>query len=70
MPYYAPTHFSYERDRERLGYAQCGNDELLRVFADCQSLERCDRDLSDRVDISARFTSDSTLPVMCLNPSS
>ena len=57
MSHYAPIHFSYERDRERLGGTQCGNDELLRVIADCQSLERSDRDLGDGADIGARFTS-------------
>lgn len=27
MSDYAPIHFSYKRDRERLGGTQCGNDE-------------------------------------------
>lgn len=27
MSHYAPICFSYERDRERLGGTQCGNDE-------------------------------------------
>src|SRR4030042_5444950 len=58
MPHYAPIHFSYERDRECLGGARCGNDELLCVIADCQSLERCDRDLGDGANIGTRFTSD------------
>jgi hypothetical protein len=61
MSHSAPVHFSYERDRERLGGTQCGNDELLRMIADCQSLERSDRDLGDGADIGARFTSDEYL---------
>ena len=47
MSNYSPIHFGYERYRERLGSTQCGNDELLRMIADCQSLERSDRDLGD-----------------------
>jgi hypothetical protein len=58
MSNYSPIHFCYERDRERLGSTQCGNDELLRMIADCQSLERSDRDLGDGAEIGARFTSD------------
>ena len=61
MPHYAPVHFSYERDCERLGSAQCGNDELLRVIADRQSLERCDRDLGDDAGIGVCLTSDQYL---------
>ena len=61
MSHYEPIHFSYERDRERLGGMQCRNDELLRVIADRQSPERSDRDLSDGADIGARFASDQYL---------
>ncbi len=61
MSHYAPTHFSYERDRERLGGTQCGNDELLRLIADGQSLEGSGRYLGDGADIGARFTSDDYL---------
>ena len=61
MSHYAPIHFSYKRDRERLGGTQCGDDELLRVIADCQSLERRDRDLGDGADIGARFIPDQYL---------
>jgi len=61
MSNYAPICFSYERDRECLGGTQCRNDELLRLIADCQSLERSDRDLSDGAAIGARFASDKYL---------
>ena len=40
---------------------QCRNDELLRLIADCQSLERSYRDLSDGAAIGARFASDKYL---------
>jgi hypothetical protein len=43
MSHYAPICFSYERHRKRLGSTQCGNDELARLIADCQSPERGDR---------------------------
>jgi hypothetical protein len=58
MSDYAPIHFSYKRDRKRLGGTQCGNDELLRLIADCQSLERSGRNFGDGSYIVARFTSD------------
>jgi len=61
MSHHAPIHFSHERDRERLGGTQCGNDELLRVMADRQSLKRGDCDLGDGADIGARFISDQYL---------
>jgi len=32
MSNYSPIHFCYERDRERLGSTQCGNDEFLRML--------------------------------------
>ena len=51
----------HERDRERLGGAQGGDDELLRMPADGQSLERRGCDLGDGADIGARFTSDEYL---------
>lgn len=59
MSHYTPIHFSYKRDRERLGGTQCGDDKMLRLIADCQSLERSGRNLGDGADIVARFTSDS-----------
>jgi hypothetical protein len=58
MSNYSPIDFCYVRDRKRLGSTQCGDDELLRMIADCQSLERSDRDLGDGADIGARFISD------------
>jgi hypothetical protein len=61
MSHYAPLHFSYKRDRERLGSTQCGNDELLRLIADGQRLERSGRNLGDGADIVTRFTSDEYL---------
>jgi hypothetical protein len=50
--------FCHERVCERIGSTQCGDDELLRMIADCQSLERSGRNLGDGADIVARFTSD------------
>ena len=61
MPHYAPIRFSHERDREPLGGTQCGNDELLCLITDCQSLERSGSNLGDGADIGARFTSDEYL---------
>ena len=53
-----PIHYCYKRDREHIGSAQSGNDELLRMIADCQCLERSDGDLGYGADIRACFTSD------------
>jgi hypothetical protein len=61
MPHDAPIHFGDKRDRERPGGTQCSNDELLRLIADRQRLERSGRNLGDGADIVARFTSDSYL---------
>lgn len=61
MSHHAPIHLSHERDGKRLGGAQCGNDELLCVIADRQSLERCGRDLGDGADLGAGFSSDDGL---------
>jgi hypothetical protein len=58
MSDYAPIHFSYKRDCKRLGGTQRGNDELLRLVADGQGLERSSRNFGDGVDIVAGFTSD------------
>ena len=69
MPHYAPTHFSHERDREPRGGTQCGNDELLCLIADCQSLERSGRNLGDGADIGVRFTSDEYVAVTYQNSS-
>jgi hypothetical protein len=55
---YAPIHFRYKRHCERLGRPQCGDDELLRLTADCQRLERSGRYFGNAIDIVARFTSD------------
>jgi hypothetical protein len=61
MSNYSPIHFCYERDREGLGSTQCGDNELLRMIADRQGLERSNRDLGDSADVGARFTSNSHL---------
>ena len=61
MPHYAPIHFGHERNSERLGGAQRVDDELLRMVAGCQSIERSDGDFSDSADVGARFTSDEYL---------
>jgi hypothetical protein len=58
MSNYPPIHFCYERDRERPGGAQCGNDEVFGLIADRQTPERCDRDLGDGAGVSACLTSD------------
>jgi len=61
-PTMRPIHFHYKRDRERPWRHAVGDDELLLVIADCQSLERRDRDIGDGADIGARFIPD---PVPC-----
>jgi hypothetical protein len=58
MPHDAPLYFRDEGKRECLGVPQRGNDELLRVSADGQLLERCGGNLGNGADIGARFTSD------------
>jgi hypothetical protein len=57
MSHHAPIHFRCERDSESFGGAQCGNDELLRMTADCEGFERSGRYLADSADVGARFTS-------------
>ena len=57
MPYHATIHFRDQRYRKSVSGTERLDDELLRVVADLQSLERCDSHLGYRANI-----------VMCLVP--
>ena len=59
MPYHTAIGFCDERYREGPGGAQCRDDELLRVLADLQGLERGDSHLGDRAHIGIGFASDN-----------
>ena len=48
MAYHPAIHFGDKGNREDLGGAQRGDDELLRVIADLQGLKRGDGRLSTR----------------------
>ncbi len=45
MPYHPAVHFRDQRYRKSFGGTQRLDDELLRVVADLQGLERCDSHL-------------------------
>jgi len=61
MPDHTAVHFCDERYREGLGGAQRLDDELLRVVAYLQGLERRDGHLGNRADIVVRFVPDNDL---------
>ena len=61
MPYHSAIHFCDQRYRESIGGAQRLDDEMLRVVADLQGLERCDGHLSDRANIVTRLVPDNDL---------
>ena len=67
MSNYSPIHFCYERDRERLGSTQCGNDELLRMIARVLNAAT----VSSAMALTSALVSPliSTLSVMYLNSS-
>ena len=48
MPDHTAIQFGNQRYRKRLGGTQRLNDELLRVVADPQGVERCDRKVEGR----------------------
>ena len=64
-----PSTSATSENRERLGSTQRGNDELLRMIADCQSLERSA--VTSAMALTSALVSllISTLSVMYLNSS-
>lgn len=58
MPQYPPLRFGHQRNRQRLGCAQCGKNELLGMTANRHGSEHSDREFGDGADIGARFVSD------------
>ena len=58
MAYHTTIDFGNERYREGLGGAQCLDDELLRVIADLQGLERCNRHFGYAADIGVSLAPD------------
>ena len=61
MPHHSPIQFGDERYREGLGGAQRDDDELLRVPANLQRLERGNGYFGDRVRVGGRLVPDKKL---------
>ena len=58
MPYHKGIDFGDERYREGLSGAERLDDELLRVIADLQGLERCNRHFCYGADIGVSLAPD------------
>jgi hypothetical protein len=63
VPHHSAIHLCDQRYGTSLSGTQRLDDELLRVAADLQGLERCDRHLSDRANIVMRLVPDHDVAV-------